>query len=254
MMNPYFISAIVICIYMIVWFLLAQVLKDNSIVDIAWGGGFVVVVWALYSQFEAAASYFFVVIVTTMWGVRLASYLFVRNTKVKGEDWRYVNMRNSWGNPKWLYALLRVFMLQGFLMCLIALPLMALGNRDSVGLTALQYVGFGIALTGWLWESVADWQLYQFKKNKANKGKIMRSGVWAYSRHPNYFGEIVFWWGLFLATIPHGLWWVSILGPITITFFLMRVSGVPMLERKYKDDPVYQAYVKETNALIPKLL
>ncbi len=253
-MNPYFISAIVICIYMIVWFLLAQAIKDNSIVDIAWGGGFVILAWILYWLFDTAASYFFIVIVTTLWGVRLASYLFVRNTKVKGEDWRYVKMRNSWGNPKWLHALVKVFLFQGVMMWLIALPLMAVGNADIMELNWLQYIGLGLALVGWLWESVADWQLYQFKKDKMNKGKIMRSGVWAYSRHPNYFGEIVFWWGLFLATVPHGYWWISILSPITITFLLVRVSGVPMLEHKYKDNPVYQTYVKETNALIPKLL
>ena len=250
MVNPYIDTSILIFLYMTLWFTIAQVLKNNSIVDIAWGLGFVCIAWYLYI-FYPNTQRLFIVSFVTIWGLRLALYIFIRN-KGKGEDWRYVNWRKSWGDRAIIMAFIRVFMLQGAFMFFIALPIMQCTNY-SPDLSWITYIGAVVFVLGFIWESLADWQLMQFKKETANKGKIMQSGVWAYSRHPNYFGEMLVWWGLFLCAIPFGAWYIAILSPIIITLLMTRISG-PMLEAKYKDRPDYKQYLEQTNAFIPKFV
>lgn len=217
--------------------------------DIAWGLGFVVIANFVYFRFKPDFSYMILLIVTTIWGLRLAIYLAIRNLP-KGEDWRYANWRKDWGNKQAIISFFRVFMLQGSIMWIVALPLMQI-EQSYPRIQTLQYIGIAVCLFGFLWESIADWQLYAFKQKKENKGKVMRQGLWKYSRHPNYFGEIVFWWGVFIIAIPHGNWWWSLLGVSTISFFIIKISGVPMLERKKKKEANYQTYIEDTNALIP---
>jgi steroid 5-alpha reductase family enzyme len=103
---------------------------------------------------------------------------------------------------------------------------------------------------GFYFEAVGDHQLDQFIKNQNNKGKIMDTGLWALTRHPNYFGEVTMWWGLYIVALSVGAWW-SIVSPIIITYLLLKVSGIPMLEAKYKDNPLYEAYKRRTNAFFP---
>ena len=231
---------------MVLWFLFSHWKKDYSLVDIAWGLGYVVLAtWVCF--FRSEAGHLLLFLMVGLWGLRLGIYLLIRNRR-QGEDWRYVKMKKEWGTQVGLHAFFKIFMLQGTLMWIIALPIMQLSFERSI---ILQSIGFLLWLFGFLWESIADWQLFQFKSDIGNKGKIMTKGLWRYSRHPNYFGEIVLWWGIFLFVIPYSDSWFILLSPITITWLLLRVSGVPMLEKKYKDNKSYQQYVKSTNAVFP---
>jgi steroid 5-alpha reductase family enzyme len=239
--------------YMTGWFVLATILKNNSIVDIAWGLGFIVI--ALFTWFEGNKSVpsTYITILTTLWGLRLAIHIFTRNFG-RGEDFRYKNWRDSWG--KWFYprSFLQIFMFQGLLMLLIATPIIYTNTYTSGPkegpMLYLMLFGGSVFFFGFLTEMIADYQLRKFKKNPKNKGKIMKEGLWAASRHPNYFGEILVWWGMFIVAAACG-GYITLISPVLITFLLVRVSGVTMLEKKYKDNKEYQQYIKNTPALVP---
>lgn len=238
----------IILVFMTCCYSIAQILKDNSIIDIFWGIGFILIAAFSYWIHPSNAQ-FLNLICVTIWGLRLAIYLFVRN-KGKGEDWRYQQMSMGWGKSAWLHAFFKIFMFQGICMFIVSLPIQQRDLNFSK-LSALHFIGSIVFLIGFLWESIADAQLMKFKSNAANKGKLLTTGLWAYSRHPNYFGEAVVWWGIFLISIPQGNWWISIIGAIFITFLLMKVSGVPFLESRFKSHPDYQEYINSTNTFFP---
>lgn len=246
MLNFYLEGALLVFIYMTIWFLICQWRKDNSLVDVAWGFGFVLLAGWGYVH-SATPGYLILFLMVGLWGIRLTAYLLLRNVK-KGEDWRYVKMKADWGKNYAWNAFTKVFMLQGGFMWIIALPIFQTNYNPSY---FIQGFGFTLWLAGFLWEAIADWQLYLFKQQPENKGKIMTKGLWKYSRHPNYFGEIVLWWGIFIFTYSYAGLWPIILSPITISWLLIKVSGVPMLEKKYRDNPDYQQYKQSTNALFP---
>lgn len=249
MFHPLVDSAILVFCYMLFWFVLAQILKNNSIVDIAWGLGFVAIVWwvqVYYPQDKRLILTTFV----TIWGIRLATYIFIRN-KGKGEDWRYANWRKGWGDQAFWKAFWRVFMLQGFIMWVIAQPLLSHGLENPGGLvTSLAYIGQVMAIVGIAWEGISDWQLYKYKADPKNKGKLMTNGLWALSRHPNYFGEMLFWWAVWLMALPLGGGLVALISPIAISYVLLTISG-PMLEKRYEGRADFEEYSKHTPAFIP---
>lgn len=238
---------------MSLWFALAFVKKDNGIADVAWGLGFVLIACFLYSQSDnTSARQILINLMVAAWGLRLAVYIFIRNKAKKGEDFRYKNWRKEWGD-NWIWrSFLQVFMLQGGIMLLVSLPIMAVNYDSHSPLHFLDFIAIVLFIIGLYFESVADYQLYQFKKDPANKGKIMTTGLWQYSRHPNYFGEMLLWWGIYLLAISTNYWLIALISPILLTYLLTRVSGVPMLENRYKNDPDYQAYVQRTSAFIPR--
>lgn len=248
MFSPYLDAAILVLCFQTFWFLVAVLKKDNSVADIGWGLGFVLVFWWQHHFYGQPALLGWMV---SLWGVRLAVHIFRRNLK-KGEDWRYQQWREEWGKLFLLRSFFQVFMLQGLLMWVIALPLMQHWPESRIS-NWLPWLGVALWLVGFLWEAIADWQLSRFKSDPGNKGKIFTGGLWSLSRHPNYFGEILLWWGIFLFVLPYGIWWVCLLSPITVTWLLNQVSGVPMLEKKYAGNPEYRKYVERTNALIPSL-
>jgi len=179
-----------------------------------------------------------------IWGLRLGIYLSKRNLG-KPEDFRYQNFRKGWGNWPNLNAYFRVFILQMLLMMIVSLPsYYSMSNSNQM--SWYNWLGVVIWTFGFIWESWADASLAHFKKHQ--KG-VCKAGPWKYSRHPNYFGEMILWWGIYMATLP-GPWW-GVFGPLTIHFMLLKVSGVPMLEEKYKNNPEYLKYIQETDALIP---
>ena len=235
-----------------VW-LLSLAARDVSIADIFWGLGFVLI--ALVA-FTVTSGYpgrkLLVTVLTTAWGLRLSLYLLWRNWG-KGEDFRYRAMRARHGARFSLVSLYLVFGLQGALMWLVSLPVQIAQLSPLPGrLTWVDGCGAVVCLVGILFEAVGDWQLARFKAEPANRGRVMDHGLWAYTRHPNYFGDAVFWWGLFLIAMatPAGTW--TIIGPLTMTFLLRRVSGVALLERSLvKTRPGYTEYIRRTPALFP---
>lgn len=246
------IVILVVCIYFIALFLLAQVLGDNSIVDIAWGLGFIVVAGTgfLVHQNATPASVITLILVV-IWGLRLAIHLGKRNIG-KGEDYRYVNMRKRWGSKyARLKAFLNVFVLQGVLLMIVSLPILLVNTGTSTVVGWWTILGIIIWVLGFGYEVIGDYQLTQFKKNPENKGKLLTTGLWSTTRHPNYFGEALAWWGVFLVTLNESRNMWGIIGPIVITLLLLFVSGVPLLEKKYKDRPDFKAYAKKTAKFVP---
>ncbi|WP_430536590.1 DUF1295 domain-containing protein [Listeria rocourtiae] len=250
----YWIAGLLLWIYFTILFLWAQKLQNNSIVDLAWGPGFVIV--AVYTYFfggEMTLQGLIVTIFVFIWGMRLFLHLAKRNIG-KPEDYRYVNMRQRWGvRFVKLKAYLNVFVLQGVLLYIISLPILLVNTTSAGALEWWNFVGIIIWVIGFFFEVVGDEQLRRFKKNPENKGKLIMTGLWKYTRHPNYFGEALSWWGIFLVSITGvvSLW--GIIGPIIITLLLLFVSGVPLLEKKYKDRPDFQAYAKRTSKFIPSI-
>ncbi len=251
----------VIFIFMYILFILAQMLRNNSIVDIFWGIGFIVIVaclsaWArTYMEGERVIlAKHLVNACVLVWGARLSVYIFIRNGG-KGEDWRYKNFRKKWGEYQMLGAFLQVFMLQGIIMFIVSLPVIHV-NRNFSGINFLTCFGFLIWMIGFLFEAIGDLQMYQFKKDPLNKDKAMQYGLWKYTRHPNYFGEIVLWWGIWIMSFnifASLQTFVGLLSPIMMTFLLTKVSGVPMLEKKLKEkNEAYREYIRKTPALFPK--
>jgi steroid 5-alpha reductase family enzyme len=226
--------------------LLSLRLKDSSIVDIFWGLGFVFISWMLNSftwRGILAAT------LVSLWGIRLSAWLARRNIG-HGEDGRYQAMRQKWG-PRWpLASLLVVFYLQGFLMLVVSWPVQYVVAAPASPLTMIDALAASIVLLGLVIESVADWQLRQFKFNNLNRGRLMEYGLWKYSRHPNYFGDCVVWWGFFIFAIGQGAYF-TVAGPLVMTVLLRRVSGVTLLESQMSQRPGFEEYARKTNAFIP---
>ena len=186
----------------------------------------------------------------TLWGLRLALHIGIRN-RGKGEDFRYAKWREENGSRWWWFSFIQVFLLQGFLMWMIAMPIIAAQTSGFPAiLTPLDWIGSILWLIGFLFESIGDLQLMRFKAASANKNKILISGLWKYTRHPNYFGEAVVWWGVYVIALAAGAGW-TIFSPILMTWLLVRVSGVAMLERTMKQKPGYEEYMQKTNAFFP---
>jgi steroid 5-alpha reductase family enzyme len=250
-LNALAACAVAIALYMTVWFALALVKKDNSIADIAWGLGFMLV--AVLTFFRRG-SLFLPLLVTALvvtWGARLALHILLRNRK-RGEDPRYAAWRAAWGRTFVWRSYLQVFLLQGFFLLVIASPVI-LVNVDRSYPYAERFwpAGLLVWVLGFLFEAVGDAQLARFKRDPANKGQIMHRGLWKYTRHPNYFGESLMWWGVWLIALEVPGGWVTIVSPILITFLLAKVSGVPMLEKRYAANPEFQAYARRTSAFVP---
>ncbi|KAF0198562.1 MAG: hypothetical protein FD166_1203 [Bacteroidetes bacterium] len=241
---------LVVMIYMTLVFLLAMVLKDNSIVDIFWGLGFIVL--TAYSLWKADDIDIKKIIVSTLvliWGLRLAAHIFLRN-RGRGEDFRYANWRRTWKYFV-LRSFFQVFMLQGFFMLMIALPVLHINHGTPVDSGMIDVAGLLIFLAGFLFEVIGDAQLAAFRKDSANTGKIITTGLWKYTRHPNYFGEALLWWGIWLMAVPVVDGIFTVISPITITLLLRYVSGVPMLETKYEGRADWEDYKRRTPVFLP---
>jgi steroid 5-alpha reductase family enzyme len=248
-------SIMLISVYFFIFFIVATVIKDNSIVDMGWGVGFVLVALMLLTQSKVSTSQFVITVLTTVWGLRLFYHILKRNHR-KGEDFRYANWRREWGRFVVPRAFFQVFVTQGLFLFIISLPLILTVERNKA-VTVEAYnpwlMGFGVLiwLMGFYFEAMGDYQLKMFIKNINNKGKIMDQGLWAYTRHPNYFGEASMWWGIFLVALSGGTSIVAIISPITITILLLFVSGVPLLEKTMKGRPGFKEYAEKTSIFIP---
>lgn len=244
-------TAVFIVLYQTVIFIISLVYERNDVADIAWGGGFIALIIFLFVAFSPTVYACIPYLLCCCWGTRLSIYLFLRN-RHKPEDFRYRAWREAWGKNFYIRSYLQVFLLQGFFMWLISIPLQIAAITVIWQGWVMLGVGVAIWLLGFYWQALGDAQLMKFGKIK-QPGEIMQTGLWKYSRHPNYFGEILMWWGIGAMVFPQPLGWLALIGPLTITWLLTSVSGVPMLEKKYRNHAGYQQYKTQTPALFPDL-
>ena len=251
MLKVLLLQSLVIFLYAVSWFVLAVIKNRNDVADIAWGGGFIFT--ALTAKIAAGTNEprsNLVLALVIIWGFRLMLHISIRN-QGKPEDHRYRAWREEWGNTYPVRTFLQVFMLQGFLLLVISLPVTYAITMSGPNLSFLDGIGSFVWLLGFLFEAIGDYQLLQFKRDSANKGRIMKSGLWRYTRHPNYFGEVTLWWGIFLICllVPGSLW--TVIGPLTITWLILKVSGTPLLEKRYTKNPEYAEYIENTSSFFP---
>lgn len=238
---------------MLVLWLVSVAIKNASIVDIFWGAGFVVIAIITFTLTDGYhPRKVLITALAAVWGLRLAIHIGWRNHG-KGEDFRYKAMRKRFGERFALVSLFTVFGLQGVLMFVISLPLQfAQLSREPARLTWLDFLGAALWLIGLGFEAIGDLQLTMFKLDPANKGKVMDRGLWAYTRHPNYFGDALLWWGFFVIALATPRGWWTVISPVLMTTLLMKVSGVALLEKTLvKTRPEYRNYVQRTSAFLP---
>lgn len=253
-------SSLVVAVVTITWLMLSVwgisvIVSDASIVDIAWGTGFVVVAWAVRLTAEGNTSrQNLLLVMVTIWGVRLALHLARRNLG-HGEDKRYARMRRRRGERFWLISLVTVFALQGVMMWIVSVPVqigMSVPTPDTGPLAGL---GLAIWIVGLAFEVIGDWQLARFKADPFNAERTLDRGLWAWTRHPNYFGDACVWTGIGIVALEVGGWegLVALIGPVVMTILLIKVSGKALLERDLvRRRPGYAEYVESTSGFFPR--
>jgi steroid 5-alpha reductase family enzyme len=241
------ILSILLFIHAFFWFAWK---KDKlAVIDIAWGLGFVLIAIIGYLQNYGSIPKALLLVMVAAWGLRLAWHVSTRSMG-KGEDPRYQAMRDQWGAGYLKEAYKKVFLAQGAAMFVVSLPVQLGMSSDLERFGIKTILGFLIWLAGFSLESWADWHLERFKKDPANKGKICMTGPWVYSRFPNYFGEMLVWWGIYIYIFGFWTAW-TIVGPLTICYSLLKVTGIPLIENKYMQRPEYREYASRVPRLIP---
>jgi steroid 5-alpha reductase family enzyme len=240
---------------MIVGWFISLAYRNVTIVDSLWGMGFVLIAWLTFFMSDGFYDRrLLMAVLVSLWGLRLSLYLSWRNWG-KGEDHRYGSWREKSGDRFWLVSLFKVFILQAIFLWIISLALQS--GQTALkpnSLIWLDILGATMWAIGFIFETVGDWQLARFKADPANKGRVMDRGLWAYTRHPNYFGECLVWWGIFLIALSApGNWW-TILSPIIVTAVLLKMTGIPLTEKALVENrPGYGDYIKRTSAFVPWL-
>jgi len=232
-------------------FVVSLIIKRNDVADVAWGTGIFIVALISYLSGPQDSLSTLLTILAGLWGIRLTIRIYLRNRK-KAEDFRYKKWRDEWGRLFYLRSYFQVYLLQGLLMVVVGysfLHLSLYANSHTFGV--LTYLGLAIWLIGYFFEVVGDWQLDQFIRSKPAPGTVLKTGLWRYTRHPNYFGEVSMWWGIWLiiASLPFS--YIALVSPLMITFLILKVSGIPMLEKSFADNPQFQIYKQETNSFFP---
>ncbi len=250
-MSNYLLLALILFGYMSLWFLISVAKKRNDVADVAWGLGFILLTWSSFLLFASFSLRGLIAsILVSIWGSRLAWHIHRRNRNKK-EDYRYLAWRKEWGRFFYIRSYFQVYLLQGALLYLIIVPVLLINSNAGSSFNIIDVLGILVWLLGFFFEAVGDAQLARFLQKPTNRGKIMQSGLWRYSRHPNYFGEVTQWWGLFLLALSLPSGWVGIIGPLTITILILKVSGIPMLEKKMAENPEFAEYKRRTSIFIP---
>lgn len=253
--SPFLMGAATIVVMLTCVWVASLVLRDAGIIDMFWGLGYALIALTTLLSSENLSPLAVATGLAVMaWGVRLFTHLLVRWRKEPEEDYRYQNMRKKHGDHFWWRSIFTVFLFQGLLMWLVSMPFMAAfyfaGPAALPGLTIVFLV---VALGGLYMETMADIQLTQFRAT-AKKGELLDSGWWKRTRHPNYFGDALFWWGIYgavVAATPEAIW--TIFAPLTMNYLLVKVSGADLLEYRLKKKPGYTDYMQRTNRFVPKL-
>jgi steroid 5-alpha reductase family enzyme len=241
---------LIIFLYATIWYRIALYKKRNDVADIAWGMGYVLLCIFLFITQPHSPVILLLYVLVALWGLRLSIHIYLRN-KNKNEDYRYLAWRKQWGKTFYWRSYLQVFLLQGFFLLLIISPVIHASGSAPAEWGVSTWIGIFFWVIGFFFQAVGDYQLSVFASQKKQPGEIIQTGLWKYSRHPNYFGEIMMWWGIFIITLPVQNSFYFIISPLTITLLLVFVSGIPMLEKKYAGNPAFEAYKKRTSVLIP---
>lgn len=244
------VNALALIVYMSVWFTIAKKNDRLDIVDAAWGSGFALVAWISVLQHYSLHS-FVLAILVTIWSARLTNHIGARLRQRR--DPRYQLIASKWKGNYWVRAFFSIYMLQGGIVWVITLPItLAAGLQVQPGLTTtLAFAGTIIWLIGFIFESIGDKQLHDFIANPKNEGEVMDKGLWKFSRHPNYFGEIVIWYGVSVFALSASYGWAGLLGPTVLAATIIFASGIPPIENRKKSDPKYRNYMERTSILVP---
>jgi len=252
-MIPIYIQSLFLILSMVsILWIISVALKNVSIVDLFWGAGFVVINTFYFFNTDTTPAKIVLLVLVAIWGLRLSIYLAWRNIG-KGEDFRYREFRRQYGEKNyWWISFFQTFLLQGILMWVISLPLLGINlNSSSPNLEVLDFVGIFVWLIGFVFEAGGDFQLARFRKDITNKGKVLDTGFWHYTRHPNYFGDSAVWWGYGLLCVSTGSYWY-VTGSVLMTLLIIKVSGVALLEKSLKEaKPQYHDYIRKTSSFIP---
>jgi steroid 5-alpha reductase family enzyme len=252
-MTLFIQAALLIWILVTLLWIWSIFIKNVSIVDLFWGFGFVVVnAFYVFMSGEINARKILILVLVTIWGLRLALYLASRNIG-KGEDFRYQEFRRTYGAERyWWFSYFQTFLLQGVLILIVSLPLLGISQSSQSGdLNLLDYFGIVVWLIGFSFEAGGDFQLSRFKRDPKNKGKVLNTGFWKYTRHPNYFGDSAVWWAYAIFSIAAGSYW-QIIGSVVMTLLIIKVSGVALLEKTLtQSKPQYHEYIQKTNSFFP---
>jgi steroid 5-alpha reductase family enzyme len=244
-------AAAAVALAMFLLWLVSLVVRDASIVDITWGPLFVLIAWVSYGAGGGEPPALLVALLTTIWGLRLGLHLARRNIG-HGEDPRYVRMREKRPGSFWIWSLFAVFAFQGLIALIVSLPIQSLAAEGGDSIAVLSWVGTAVFAVGLAFEAVGDFQLTRFKSDPESRGQVMDKGLWRYTRHPNYFGDSVVWWGLWLVAAGAGAAWWTLVGPALMSFLLVKVSGVAMTEADIAGRrPGYADYIRRTSAFVP---
>jgi len=255
-------SILFLLIYLIIAFIVGTIKKNNGIMDIFYGPGYsVIALTSIICYFilnsDLNIHQIVVTILVIIWSVRLASYVFIRN-RGKPEDYRYKAMRERWKTNIILKSFIRVYLFQGIVIFIVAFPVWFVNadpNLVSVSLVdffgIISWIGLIIWIIGFLFETFGDYQLYKFKRDRNNQGKILDKGLWKYSQHPNYFGEVTQWWGIYVIALAVPYSFISIIGPSFITYMIIKVSGIKLLNKHFEGDDKYADYKRRTSTLFP---
>tara|TARA_R110000787_G_scaffold38086_3_gene96237 strand:+ start:10896 stop:11672 length:777 start_codon:yes stop_codon:yes gene_type:complete len=253
MLSLFLQASLLILILVTILWLWSIVIKNVSIVDVFWGFGFVVVnAYYLILSGDINARKLLLLVLVSLWGMRLTFYLAWRNIG-KGEDFRYQEFRRKFGPQRyWWFSYIQTFLLQGALIMVISLPLLGVNaNEQLANLNSLDYLAVLVWLIGFAFEAGGDYQLARFKNNPNNKGSVLNTGFWKYTRHPNYFGDATVWCSYALFCIASGSYW-QIIGSIIMVLLIIKVSGVALLEKTLKETkPQYKEYIEKTNSFFP---
>lgn len=251
-MNDFLFVFGAVMVFITTVFAVAMHLKRLDVVDIAWGGAFIVAALTSYLLGgEQAGTQALATGLVFVWGLRLGLSILRRFYGSKKEDERYTDLRKQWKGNLYVNSYIRIFLVQGVLATIVALSVIVINLSEPQAIGVLALVGLLVWFVGFYYESVGDEQLRRHLSNPANKGKIMTNGLWRYTRHPNYFGESVQWWGIWLISLSVPWGWATIIAPLTITYLLLFVSGVPLTEKRFEGRTGWESYKKRTSVFVP---
>jgi steroid 5-alpha reductase family enzyme len=231
------------------FYLIALIKRNFAVMDIAWGLGFILISLISYMHYPLSFKNAILMTVVSLWGARLAIYIYSRS-RGQPEDPRYNKYRKEWGKTANLQAYLKVFLFQGFLMLVVSLPITFGMRLESSSITLINWLGLILWMSGFTLEVYADAYMSWYRKQPRHKGQLCTSGPWKICRFPNYLGEISLWYGVYFLAFAPSLWW-TIIGPLAINLLILKVTGVPLLEERYKKRPGYEGYAARVPRLLP---